>query len=94
MIKLGYPLHWEDRFLQAIEWKYSLKNQKYRICYFPWKKQPQFAQRVVPLLSPEVTNRCNLRYLCPTQYNDTDMPRGFVDVGYFKDVVNHIKNMQ
>ena len=41
----------------------------------------------------EVTNRCNLRCaLCPTQYDDSDMPRGYIDIDLFKSLLAQIKN--
>ena len=95
MIKLGYPLHWEDRFLQAIDWRHE--SQKAKISNLRLSLEEEKNNTICTESNPsyyllEVTNRCNLRCaLCPTQYNDTDMPRGFVDVDYFKDVVNHIK---
>jgi len=40
----------------------------------------------------EVTNRCNLRCaLCPTKHNDTDMPKGFMDLDYFKRLIDSVE---
>lgn len=39
------------------------------------------------------TNLCNLSCaLCPTKYRDSDMPKGFIDIGLYKSLVDKIQD--
>ena len=88
-------LMWNDRLSLVEAWNLNSLNSKLENLQLSLKEEESNASILKSFPSyylVEVTNRCNLRCaLCPTQYNDTDMPRGFIDIDYYKSIVDVVK---
>ena len=71
-------LLWQDRFDLANEARCvnQEKLENLKLSLLEESEGTNYIEVITIALFSEVTNRCNLRCaLCPTQYDDSDMPR-------------------
>ncbi len=60
--------------------------------YYTWRRQPQLAGTLPPLLGIEATNVCNARCpLCPTGNGELQRVKGMLCLEHFQQVIDEVK---